>query len=213
MLKKLFNAPDIIEICPNCGTACSGTDVLCPNCGENLDELFEQFPDDEEAYDAFKTASMKLPFSTWLTPLLLILSPLLVSLATVLPVVLNMPTLAGRGPFLLIWSAVPSSTLSASGPLLVSTIPLFLCTTNSIRAKIGNRLVATLAVIFSVLSAIALWFGLWTVNIMTTYRAFGFFGIHPFIGYPDQWVYFVIGIGIVLIALNLMVIIGHGKTA
>jgi hypothetical protein len=46
MLKKLFN-PNVEDICPNCGKACSITDVICPNCGKNLDELFEHLPDFE----------------------------------------------------------------------------------------------------------------------------------------------------------------------
>lgn len=46
MLKKFLN-PDIKEKCPNCGQACSETDIRCPNCGKNLDELFEQLPDSD----------------------------------------------------------------------------------------------------------------------------------------------------------------------
>lgn len=213
MLKRLFNTPDIINICPNCGTTCSATDVLCPNCGENLDDLFEKLPEDEKSYDVSMTVSKKLPFLNWLTPLLLIVSPLLVSLATVLPVVPNMPINPSRGPFQLIWQVVPSSTLSSSVPLLASAIPLFLCATVLIRKRIGQRLVILLAALFSIFSGIALWSGLEIANMMTTYRTFGFFGILPFIGYPTPWVYWVIGTGIVLIALNLMVIIGQGKTA
>jgi hypothetical protein len=102
---------------------------------------------------------------------------------------------------------------SSSGPLLVTAIPLYLCTTASIRSKTEHRFVVILAILFSVLSGIALWFGLWTANITTTLRSFGFFGIMLFIVYPAQWVYFVIGVGIVLIALNLMVIIGQEETA
>jgi hypothetical protein len=213
MLKKLFSTPDINDICPNCGISCSATDVLCPNCGENLDELFEKLPQYEQTSDVFRTASQKLAFLNWLTPLFLVLSPLVVSLATVLPVVLSMPITPGRGPFQLIWHAVPPATLSSSGQLLVTAIPLFLCTTASLRTKIRQRVAVLIATLFSIMSGIALWSGLQTVNMMTTYRAFGFFGIILFIGYPAQWVYIVIGIGMVLIALDLMVIIGQGKTA
>lgn len=46
MLNKLFG-PTKEDICPNCGIACFETDVLCPHCGKNLDELFEQLPDEE----------------------------------------------------------------------------------------------------------------------------------------------------------------------
>jgi hypothetical protein len=213
MLTKLFSVSIKADICPNCGTACAATDVLCPSCGENLDEFFEKLPDYEETYDVFRTASKKLPFLNWLTPLLLILSPLIVVLITILPVILNMPITPGRGPFQLVLHVVPASMLSSSVPLLVSAIPLFLCTTASIRAKIGNRLVVILVTLFSILSAIALWLGLWTANIMATELSFGFFGIQLFLGYPAEWVYFVIGIGIILIVLNLMVVIGQEKTA
>ncbi len=43
MLKRLFVSREE-DICPNCGTVCSTTDVFCPNCQKNLDELFEQLP-------------------------------------------------------------------------------------------------------------------------------------------------------------------------
>jgi hypothetical protein len=33
-------------LCPNCGTPCAATDEFCPSCGKNLDELYEQLPDD-----------------------------------------------------------------------------------------------------------------------------------------------------------------------
>lgn len=46
MLKKFLN-PDVKEYCPNCRQECSEIDILCPKCGENLDELFEKFPDSE----------------------------------------------------------------------------------------------------------------------------------------------------------------------
>lgn len=46
MLKRLFGSREE-DICPNCGTVCSTTDVFCPNCQKNLDELFEQLPKEE----------------------------------------------------------------------------------------------------------------------------------------------------------------------
>ena len=46
MLKRLFVSREE-DICPNCGTVCSTTDILCPNCQKNLDELFEQLPEEE----------------------------------------------------------------------------------------------------------------------------------------------------------------------
>ncbi len=33
------------DICPNCGAPCAATDEFCPSCGRNLDELYEQLPD------------------------------------------------------------------------------------------------------------------------------------------------------------------------
>src|SRR5688572_20588791 len=114
MLTKLFNAPKKEDICPNCGTACFATDVLCPNCRENLDDIFEQLPDSKEAYDFFKLASKNLRFLTWLTPLLLFLSPLFVSLITVLSMVIDL----GQNFFQLLWDDVLYSTLVSSGFLL-----------------------------------------------------------------------------------------------
>lgn len=38
---RLFRE-DKPDICPNCGNACSASDVYCPKCGKNLDELFDQ---------------------------------------------------------------------------------------------------------------------------------------------------------------------------
>jgi hypothetical protein len=46
MLKRLFGSREE-DICPNCDTVCSTTDVFCPNCQKNLDELFEQLPKEE----------------------------------------------------------------------------------------------------------------------------------------------------------------------
>lgn len=34
------------DICPNCGTPCAADDEFCTGCGKNLDELFDQLPDD-----------------------------------------------------------------------------------------------------------------------------------------------------------------------
>ena len=45
-LKKLFY-PEALDICPNCGEVCAITDDLCPKCGKNLDELFENLPDED----------------------------------------------------------------------------------------------------------------------------------------------------------------------
>ena len=212
MPKTLF-PPLNEDICPNCGTICSANDVLCSNCSENLDDLFEQLPDEKISNDVFKMAAMKLPSLNWLTPLLLILSPLFVSLVTVLLVVPNMPKTPGREPLQLIWFVVSSSTLEPSGLLLVSLLPLFLFTTPHIRSKIGQRSIVALTTLFSILSALALWLGLHATNIMSISSAYAFFGLLIFILIPADWVYFLIVGGMILIVLNWMVIIGQGKTA
>ena len=209
MLTKLFNAPKKEDICPNCGTACFATDVLCPNCRENLDDLFEQLPNSREAYDFFGLASKNLPFLHWLTPLLLLLSPLFVSLFTVLLLALNSVRNLDQSFIQLLGFDVLYATLVPSGFLLITVIPLFVCTTSFIRAKIGQRPVVILATLFSILSVIALSLGLLSANIMSA--------IHFQIGFgfssPPAWVYFVIAGGIILIGLNWMVTIGQGKTA
>jgi hypothetical protein len=209
MLKKL-STPKKEDICPNCGTACFATDVLCPQCGKNLDDLFEQLPDSNQANDFFKMASKNLPFLNWLTPLLLLLSPFIVSLITVLRVALYMTEIRDQIPFQRFWHADLIATLSSSGFLLISAIPPFLCTASFICAKIGQRLMVILAISFSILSGMALWLGLSTANIMSMVPfRMGFY--NPFI--PEDWVYFFIAGGIILIVLNLMVAIGKGKAA
>ena len=207
MLKKLLN-PTVKDICPNCGTACATTDVLCPHCGENLDKLFEQLPDSKEAYDLFKKVAKNLSFLNWLTPLLLLVSPLIVSLITALRVAL-MARILDYIPLERIGYAVLDAVLVPSGFLLISAILLFLCTTSFMRAKIGQRSVAILATAFSILSGIALWFGLSTANIMTAlpFR----WGFGKLI--PADWVYLGIAGGIVLIILNLMIVIEKGRAA
>jgi hypothetical protein len=208
MLKKL-STPEKEDICPSCGTTCFATDILCPNCGKNLDELFEQLPNSKEANDFFKMASKNLPFLSWLTPLILLLSPLIVSLITVLRIALNMWTNIDQSYFQLFLEDVLYSTLVSSGFLLLSVIPLFLCTTSFLRAKIGQRPVMILATLFSILTVIALSLGLLTANIMSAIRFQIGFGFPA----PAAWVYFVIAGGIILIVLNLMTTIGQGKTA
>jgi hypothetical protein len=209
MLKKLLN-PTVKDVCPNCGKACATTDVLCPNCGENLDALFEQLPASKETHDLFKVVSENLPFLNWLTPLLLLLSPLIVSLITVLRVAVYSTGIRDQIPFQRFWYAALIATLNSSGFLLISAIPLFLCTTSFIRAKIGQRPMVILAISFSILSGMALWSGLSTANIwsMAPFRK-GFY--NPFI--PEAWVYFVIAGGIILLVLNLMIAIEKGKAA
>lgn len=204
-----MSAPKKEDICPNCGTACFATDVLCPHCGKNLDDLFEQLPDSKETYNLFKMTSKKLSFLNWLTPLLLLLSPLIVSLITVLHIAVYMARTLDQIPFERIWDAVLESTLVSSGFLLISVIPLFLCTTSFIKAKIGQRLAVILATLFSILSVMALWLGLSTANIMAAFP----FRIGFYIPVPAAWVYFVIAGGVVLIVLNLMIAIEQGKTA
>ena len=208
MLKK-SSAPKKEDICPNCGTACFASDVLCSHCGKNLDDLFEQLPDSKEANDFFKMASTNLLFLNWLTPLLLLLSPLMVSLITVLGGALSMVKYLDRSLFQLLWFDVLYSSLVSSSFLLISVIPLFLCTTSYIRAKIGQRRVGILTTVFSIVSAIALCVGLLTANFMSELRFQIGFGVPS----PAVWVYFVIAGGIILIVLNWMTTIGQGKTA
>src|SRR6185503_4622465 len=155
MLTKLFNAPKKEDICPNCGTACFATDVLCPNCRENLDDLFEQLSDSKEAYDFFGMASKNLPFLHWLTPLLLLLSPLFVSMITVLHLALKSVRNLDQSFIQLLGFDVLYATLVSTGLLLITVIPLFVCTTSFIRAKIGQRPVVILVTLFSILSVIA----------------------------------------------------------
>jgi len=153
--------------------------------------------------------SKNLSFLHWLTPLILLLSPLIVSLITVMLIALNMVPNLDQSYFQFFLEDVLYSTLVSSGFLLISVIPLFLSTTSFIRAKIGQRPTMILATLFSILSAIALLLGLRTANIMSGIRfrmGFGFLA-------PAGWVYFVIAGGIILIVLNWMTVIGQGKTA
>ncbi len=66
MLQSLFR-PKKEDICPNCGTACLASDLYCPKCGSNLDELYEQLPDDWSADQLYEqlpddwTAEGKVP--------------------------------------------------------------------------------------------------------------------------------------------------------
>jgi len=209
MLAKIFNASKKEDICPNCGTACFATDVLCPNCRENLDDLFEKLPDPKEADDFFKMASKNLPFMYWLTPSLLLLSPFFVSLLTVLLIALNMVRVLDQNFLPLFIEDVLYSTLVSSGFSLISAIPLFLCSTAFIRAKIGQRPVMILATLFSILSVITFSLGVLNANIMSAIRFQRGFGFPV----PAGWVYFVIAGGIILIILNLIVLIGQAKTA
>ena len=202
------------DICPNCGTACFATDVLCPSCGKNLDELFEQLPDIEESHNIFSMAAKHLAFFNWLVPLLIILSPILVSFFTALPFALRAPRTLDRAPLQLITFVVPSFTLLVSIFLIsLSAVPLYLCTKPLIRAKLKRRLVLILAILFSIFSVMTLWSGLALVNIMSSIDSFAFFGGLVQIYKPSDWVYFVIVSGMILIVLNLMVVIGQEKTA
>jgi hypothetical protein len=208
MLKKLLN-PTVKDICPNCGTACATTDVLCPRCEQNLDELFEQLPDSKEADDLFEKAARNFSFLNWLTPVLLLVSPLIVSVITALRVALFMARALDYVPIERIVYVVLYAAFVSSGFLLIGVIPLSLSTTPFIRAKIGQRAMAILATAFSILSGIVLWLGLSSANVMTTLPfQWGFGDL-----IPEGWVYFVTASGIILIALNLMATIGQGKTA
>ncbi len=211
MLKKL-SAPKKVDICPNCGTACFATDVLCTHCGKNLDELFEQLPDLEESPTLFQIASKYLLFLNWLTPLLLILLPLIVSLVTALPFALTIHRELDRNPLQVIAYAVPYATLVSSGFLIISALLLFLCTTSRIRSKLGARLVITLAGLFSILSVLSLWTGLPIANIISAYRSFVSYGADVFFT-AANWVHFVSLGGTVLVALNLITVIGQEQTA
>ena len=202
------------DICPNCGTACFATDVLCPNCGKNLDELFEQLPDLEGSHNIFSMAARHLAFFNWLVPVLIILSPILVSFLTVLPFALRVQRTLDRGPLQLIAFVVPSFSLLVSVFLVsLSAVPLYLCTKPLIRVKLKRRLVLIITMSFSIFSVITLWSALAIVNIMSSIDSFAYFGGLVQIYTPSDWVYFVIITGIILIALNLMVVVGQEKTA
>jgi hypothetical protein len=66
-----------------------------------------------------------------------------------------------------------------------------------------------LATLFSILSVITFSLGVLNANIMSAIRFQIGFGFPT----PADWVYFVIAGGIILIVLNLMAVIGQGKTA
>jgi hypothetical protein len=212
MLTKLFEAPIEEDICPNCGTACLATDVFCPNCRGNLDELYEQLPDLKESHNVFRLAYKIFPFLTWLTPLILILSPLIVSLVRALPSAHNLPTILDRSPLQIFLIDVSHSILVPSGFLLISAIPLFLCTTRPVRAKLGPRWVVILAALFSILSVITLRPVLQITYLLTAAHMLSYLPGLFLIGYAD-WVNLVwIDITLVVV-LNLMTIIGKEKTA
>jgi len=212
---KIFPATPEEDICPNCEEKCLETDIFCPKCGGNLDDLFEQQLNNEEKFDLIKTIQKNLPFLNWLTPIYLILAPVIVSLITAISVNLNIPPLFGRLSFFqIIWYAVPPSLLPSIHLLLIiSTVPLFLYALPNTRSKIGRGLRLFLVALFSIFSAPLLWMNLDFSNIMTAHRTFAFYGLEVFIIKPEKWIYFLIAGGIILIVLNWIVVIGQEKTA
>lgn len=190
--------------------ACFGTDVLCPNCGGNLDELFEQLPDSEVSDSVPQVIAKHFSLLNWLAPLLFILSPIVVSLVIAIPFALRVTTTADRSPLDLIWHVVPSSTLIPLILLTVYVLPLFLCSTSWARERLGLRVIVMIAVLFSILSVVALWHGLQIANFMSIELSFAYFAGHVFLGWAD-WVNIAAACGVVLLILNLLALIGRAK--
>ena len=94
----------------------------------------------------------------------------------------------------------------------MSAIPLFLCTTRPVRAKLGPRLVVILAALFSILSVITLWPALQITYISSVQDIFAFYGGQVLVGFAD-WVNLVSTDITLVVGLNLTTIIGKEKTA
>ena len=211
MLNHLFSHQKD-DICPNCGAACFATDILCPHCDKNLDELFEQLPNLKESQDLFQKASQHLSFPNWLTPLFLILSPLIVSLVTVLGFAPFTRSILGQSPLQFIEEVVPADTHVSSGFLIISAILLFLCTVSWIRSKLGSYFVVILVVLLSSLSAVSLWISLRTAYMMSAYKFATHLGIY-ILWMSPYWLNTLCASGTVLIVLNLITVIGQETTA
>ncbi len=211
MLKKLFS-PKKDDICPNCGTACFATDILCPRCGKNLDELFEQLPDLKGSQNLFQETSKHLSFLNWLTPLFLILSPLVVGLVTMLGFAPYTRSILDQSPLQLMGNVVPSATRVSFGSLVISVIPLFLCTVSCIRSKLDPHFVVILVALLSSLSVMSLWTSLRTAYMMSAYHFAALLGIDIFWISP-YWLNALCASGTVLVVLNLITVIGQEATA
>lgn len=163
--------------------------------------------------DMLKIASRRLTFLNWLTPLLIVLLPLSVSLMTALPYALNVHTTPDHSPLGLIEFVVPMCTRVTSDFLLISAVLLVLCTTSLVRAKIGQYQVFSLATLFSILLIIFLWSKLPMANIISIMSSVAYSGARVQVHSPQPWVHFVSAGGTVLILLNLVTVIGQKKTA
>jgi hypothetical protein len=163
--------------------------------------------------DLLKPTSERLLFLSWLTPLLIIFSPFIVSFVTALPYALKVRTTPDQSPLALIAFVVPACTRITSDFLPITAVLLFLCTTFPIRVRIGQYLVASLALLFSILLVVALWSKLPMTNMMSIMFFVAYSGARASVRSPQFWVHFISAGGTALVLLNLVVIIGRRKTA
>ena len=160
-----------------------------------------------------KTATKRLSLLHWLTPLLLIFMPLIVSFFTALPFALNVRTAPDQGPLKLIGSVVPPFSRFSLDYPLISAVLLFLCTFPLVRAKMGHYLVVSLMALFSIPLVVLLWSKLPIINVLSIELSYAHSGGRVHVHSPQIWVYLISAGGTLLLLLNLMTVIGQKKTA
>lgn len=155
--------------------------------------------------------SKRYRYLNWLSPLLLMVSPLIVALFTALPFTMNISLTPFQNPLHLISSVIIFAITQLPSYLLTCSCLLFLGTTNLVQVTLGHRIRVILILAISTYLIIRIWSLLPSVNIATWLLCYRNLSSRLYIS-PQFWVYIVSSIFILLLLLNLITVISQEKT-
>jgi hypothetical protein len=164
-------------------------------------------------FELLKPILKRYKYLNWLSPLLVIVSPLIVAFITSLPFAMNMSLTPFQSPLHLISSVLFFSANHLPSYLFICSGLLFLCTTNSAQVTFGRRITAILAILISVYLMIKTWTLLPSIHIASGLLCYKNLSSNLLAIAPQFWVYIVSSILIILLMLNLVTVIGQEKPA
>jgi hypothetical protein len=163
-------------------------------------------------FELLQPMSKRYHYLNWLSPLLVIVSPVVVAFFTSLPCTTNISLTPFQSPLHLISSVVLFSINHLPAYLFICSGLLFLCTTNPGQVTLGHRITVILVTVISVYLMIRIWSLLPSVIIASGLLCYKNLSSHLYIS-PQFWVYIVSSTMILLLLLNLITVIGQEKPA
>jgi hypothetical protein len=164
-------------------------------------------------FELLKPILKRHKYLNWLSPLLVMVSPLIVAFFTALPFTMKMSLTPFQSPLHLISSVVHFSASHLPGYLFICSGLLFLCATNSAQVMLGHRVTAILVALISIYLMLKIWTFLPTIHIASGLLCYKNLSSNLLVVSPQFWVHIVGTIFVLLLFLNLITVIGQEKPA